>query len=249
VVFEVDDLKNSKVDVEHLEVRKGEILGGAGLMGSGRSEIVRAIFGADPVKSKSIKLEGKPITVNKPHQAIRHGIGFVTENRKLDGLALNLDVRFNINMAHIDELRKGIIVDDKMANKNALEYIEALRIRTPSMYQITRLLSGGNQQKIVMSKWLCNEVKVLIVDEPTRGIDVGSKFEIYELLNRLSDQGVAIIMITSELPEILGMSDRVLVVHEGSINGEMDVKDATQEEILYLAAGYNKLHSASPLSS
>ena len=240
VIFEVNNLHNSVVNVDHLEVRKGEILGIAGLMGSGRSEIVRAIFGADPVRSKEVKLEGKIITINSPHQAIQHGIGFVTENRKLDGLALNLDVQFNVNMAHIDELRKGLFVDDRMAAENARHYINALRIRTPSQYQLMRLLSGGNQQKVVVAKWLCNHVKVLIVDEPTRGIDVGSKYEVYELLNELSDQGVAIIMITSELPEILGMSDRVLVIHDGGINGEMLVEDATQENILFLAAGYNK---------
>jgi ribose transport system ATP-binding protein len=154
-------------------------------------------------------------------------------------------VQFNINMAHIDELRSGLFIDDKQAAKNARHYIDALRIRTPSQYQLMRNLSGGNQQKVVLAKWLCNDVKLLIVDEPTRGIDVGSKFEVYELLNQLSDQGVAIIMITSELPEILGMSDRVLVVHEGTINGEMDVKDASQEKILYLAAGYNKLEGQS----
>lgn len=249
VVFEVNNLRNSKVSVDHLEARRGEILGIAGLMGSGRSEIVRAIFGADPVRSKEIKLEGKPIVINKPYQAIKHGIGFVTENRKQDGLALNLDVRFNINMAHIDALKKGIFVDDNKASENARYYIDLLRIRTPSMYQFTRLLSGGNQQKIVVSKWLCNEVKVLIVDEPTRGIDVGSKYEIYELLNKLSDEGVAIIMITSELPEILGMSDRVIVIHEGSVNGEMMVADATQENILYLAAGYNKTSRGSVMAS
>ncbi|MGI6004811.1 MAG: sugar ABC transporter ATP-binding protein [Christensenellales bacterium] len=241
VVFEANNVyRPGVVDVEHIEVRKGEILGVAGLMGSGRSEIVRAIFGADSA-SKEIILEGKKINIKSPHQAIEHGIGFVTENRKLDGLALNLDVLFNINMAHIDALTKGLFVDDKQAIENAKHYIHALRIRTPSYYQLMRNLSGGNQQKVVLAKWLCNQVKVLIVDEPTRGIDVGSKFEVYELLNQLSDQGVAIIMISSELPEILGMSDRIIVIHDGSVNGEMLVEEATQEKILYLAAGYNKL--------
>ena len=249
VALEIDNLvgKGKKhVAVDHLEVRHGEILGVAGLMGAGRSEIFRAVYGADP-STKSLKLDGKPITVNSPAQANKAGIGFVTENRKLDGLALSLDVLFNINMAHTDAMTVGGFVKKKEEIKNAEEYIKALRIRTPSYYQVCRNLSGGNQQKVVVAKWLCNEVNVLIIDEPTRGIDVGSKFEIYELLNQLSDEGVAIIMISSELPEILGMSDRVIVIHEGEINGEMPTSEATQEKLLYLAAGYNKLenqHSA-----
>ena len=249
VALEIDNLvgKGKKhVAVDHLEVRHGEILGVAGLMGAGRSEIFRAVYGADP-STKSLKLDGKPITVNSPAQANKAGIGFVTENRKLDGLALSLDVLFNINMAHTDAMTVGGFVKKKDEIKNAEEYIKALRIRTPSYYQVCRNLSGGNQQKVVVAKWLCNKVNVLIIDEPTRGIDVGSKFEIYELLNQLSDEGVAIIMISSELPEILGMSDRVIVIHEGEINGEMPTSEATQEKLLYLAAGYNKLenqHSA-----
>ena len=249
VALEIDNLvgKGKKhVAVDHLEVRHGEILGVAGLMGAGRSEIFRAVYGADP-STKSLKLDGKPITVNSPAQANKAGIGFVTENRKLDGLALSLDILFNINMAHTDAMTVGGFVKKKEEIKNAEEYIKALRIRTPSYYQVCRNLSGGNQQKVVVAKWLCNKVNVLIIDEPTRGIDVGSKFEIYELLNQLSDEGVAIIMISSELPEILGMSDRVIVIHEGEINGEMPTSEATQEKLLYLAAGYNKLenqHSA-----
>ena len=234
VALEIDNLvgKGKKhVAVDHLEVRHGEILGVAGLMGAGRSEIFRAVYGADP-STKSLKLDGKPITVNSPAQANKAGIGFVTENRKLDGLALSLDVLFNINMAHTDAMTVGGFVKKKEEIKNAEEYIKALRIRTPSYYQVCRNLSGGNQQKVVVAKWLCNKVNVLIIDEPTRGIDVGSKFEIYELLNQLSDEGVAIIMISSELPEILDMSDRVIVIHEGEINGEMPTSEATQEKLL-----------------
>ena len=144
-------------------------------------------------------------------------------------------------MAHLQQLSCFGFLDDKAGAENAQKYVELLHTKTPSIHQLCRNLSGGNQQKVVLAKWLCNDVKVLIVDEPTRGIDVGAKYEVYELFNRLSDQGVAIIMISSELPEILGMSDRILVIHEGSINGELDAKKATQEQILYLAAGYNKL--------
>ena len=242
VCLEVRNLRRKNiVKVDHFQVRKGEILGMAGLMGSGRSEIVRAIFGADPADSKELWLDGKKIKINSPLDAIRNGLGYVTENRKLDGLALGLDVLFNINMAHIDQLSTLSIINDKEGRRNARYYVDALRIKTPTLYQLARNLSGGNQQKVVLAQWLCNHVKVMIVDEPTRGIDVGAKYEVYELMNRLSDQGVGIIMISSELPEILGMSDRIVVIHEGSINGEMAAKDATQEKLLFLAAGYNKL--------
>ena len=144
-------------------------------------------------------------------------------------------------MAHLAELSKLGFINDKAGIENAEKYVKLLRTKTPSVHQLCRNLSGGNQQKVILAKWLCNDVKVLIMDEPTRGIDVGAKFEVYELFNKLSEQGVAIIMISSELPEILGMSDRILVIHQGEINGELDAKTATQEQILYLAAGYNKL--------
>ncbi len=233
--------RGNKVKVDCLNVRKGEILGIAGLVGAGRTEIMRLIFGADKADSMELTLEGRPISVKSVGQAIRHGIGYATENRKYDGLALGLDVQYNTNMAHLKKLSRHGFIDDREGAKNAEKYRRLLRTKTPSLRQLCRNLSGGNQQKVVLSKWLCNDVKVLIVDEPTRGIDVGAKFEIYELFNRLSDEGVAIIMISSELPEILGMSDRVLVIHEGSVNGELTTKETTQEEILYLAAGYNKL--------
>ncbi|MGB4589840.1 MAG: sugar ABC transporter ATP-binding protein [Clostridiaceae bacterium] len=242
IVLEAKNIKRGdKVNVDHLHVRAGEILGIAGLMGSGRTEIARCIFGADKADHKEIFIDGKPVTINSVGQAISHRIGYATEDRKYDGLALDLDVNYNTNMAHLKQLSRFGIIDDKKATENAEKYKKLLRTKTPSLKQIVRNLSGGNQQKIVLSKWLCNDVRILIVDEPTRGIDVGAKFEVYELFNRLSDQGVAIIMISSELPEILGMSDRVLVVHEGTINGELDAKKTTQEEILFLAAGYNKL--------
>lgn len=242
VMFEARNIRRKDiVNVDKIQVRKGEIVGIAGLMGSGRTEIARCIFGADKAESKELFLDGKQIIVNNPGQAIDHGIGYATEDRKFDGLALDLDVQYNTNMAHLKQLSKFGVIDDKEAKINAQKYRELLRTRTPSLRQRVRNLSGGNQQKIVLSKWLCNDVKLLIIDEPTRGIDVGAKYEVYELLNQLSDQGVSIIMISSDLPEILGMSDRVLVVHEGTINGELETKKTTQEEILYLAAGYNKL--------
>lgn len=233
--------RGTKVNADHLYVRKGEILGIAGLVGAGRTELMRCIFGADRPDSMELWLEGKPIKIRSVIQAIRHGIGYATEDRKRDGLALGLDIKYNTNMAHLSRLTHMGFVDDKAGKENAEKYVKLLRTKTPGIHQLCGNLSGGNQQKVVLAKWLCNDVKVLIVDEPTRGIDVGAKYEVYELFNRLSDQGVAIIMISSELPEILGMSDRILVIHQGEINGELDAKEATQEQILYLAAGYNKL--------
>jgi len=230
-----------KVNVDHLYVRRGEILGVAGLVGAGRTEIMRCIFGADPAESIELWIGGKEARVRSPGQAIAHKMGYATEDRKRDGLALQLDVQYNINMAHLPPLTRFGFINDKAGAQNAEEFRQKLQVKTPSLRQIIKNLSGGNQQKVVLAKWLCNDVQVLIMDEPTRGIDVGAKFEVYELLNRLSDAGVAIIMISSELPEILGMSDRVIVIHEGKVNGELDAKQTTQEEILYLAAGYNLL--------
>ncbi len=242
VALEVNNLKRTgKLNVDHFNVRKGEILGIAGLVGAGRTEIMRCVFGADPAESMEVKIDGKPVRINSVIQAINHGLAYATEDRKYDGLALGLDVEYNTNMAHLRTLTKLGFVNDKAGRENAEKYKNLLNTKTPSLRKPCGQLSGGNQQKIVLSKWLCNNAKILIVDEPTRGIDVGAKFEIYQLFNKLSDQGVAIIMISSELPEILGMSDRVLVIHEGSINGELEAKKTTQEEILYLAAGYNKL--------
>lgn len=240
IVLEAKNIKQgNKINVDRLYVRKGEILGVAGLVGAGRTEIMRCIFGADKADSMDLWIDEKKVQVKSVIQAISHGIGYATEDRKYDGLALGLDVQYNTNMAHLKQISKFGIVNDAEGAKNAEKYRKLLRTKTPSINQLCKNLSGGNQQKVVLSKWLCNNVKVLIVDEPTRGIDVGAKFEVYELFNELSNQGVAIIMISSELPEILGMSDRVIVIHEGSISGELVTKETNQEEILKLAAGYN----------
>lgn len=242
IVLEAKNVRRgTKVNADYLYVRKGEILGVSGLVGAGRTELMRCIFGADQPDSMELFLEGKPIKVNSVIQAIKHGIGYATEDRKRDGLALGLDIKYNTNMAHLPQITHYGFIDDKAGLENAEKYVKRMRTKTPSVHQLCGNLSGGNQQKVVLAKWLCNDVKVLIVDEPTRGIDVGAKYEVYELFNQLSDQGVSIIMISSELPEILGMSDRIIVIHQGEINGELDAKTSTQEEILYLAAGYNKL--------
>lgn len=219
------------------EVRRGEILGLAGLVGAGRTEVARCIFGADPIDGGEIIFEGEKVTIGSPLDAIKLGIGFVTEDRKLLGLILSMAVRENISLANLDMLSILGFVDFKKERQAAESYVSELSIKTPSIEQKVENLSGGNQQKVVLAKWLFTNSKVLIFDEPTRGIDVGSKVEIYQLMNRLAAQGVGIIMISSELPEVLGMSDRILVMHEGRIAGELSREEATQEAIMHLATG------------
>jgi ribose transport system ATP-binding protein len=221
----------------NLTVRAGEILGIAGLVGAGRTELARAIFGADPIDSGKIYLFGQEVKITSPQAAIRHGIGLVPEDRKQLGLVLQMVVRENISLANLKELSIAGFVNRRRERTAADQFVRELRIRTPSVEQRVRNLSGGNQQKVVLAKWLFTRSKVLIFDEPTRGIDVGSKVEIYQLMNELAAKGVAIIMISSELPEILGMSDRILVMHEGRIAGELSREEATQEKIMHLATG------------
>ncbi len=238
VVLEVRGLTRAGVisDIS-FSVRRGEVLGIAGLVGAGRTEVARAIFGADPIDSGEIILEGKPVTIRSPKDAIRLGIGLVTEDRKALGLVLGMAVRENVTLANLDPLSRFGFVSRRKEQQVANRFVEELMIRTPSVEQAVQNLSGGTQQKVVLAKWLFTQSKVLIFDEPTRGIDVGAKTEIYQLMNRLAEQGVAIIMISSELPEILGMSDRILVMHEGKIAGELSREEATQEKIMFLATG------------
>ncbi|MBC8728063.1 sugar ABC transporter ATP-binding protein [Paraburkholderia sp. UCT2] len=218
------------------ELRKGEILGFAGLMGAGRTEVARAVFGADPVESGEILVKGVKASIKRPSDAVKRGIGYLSEDRKRFGLATGMDVESNIVMADLGKflsinmfLRRGQI------RKRAQHFIKLLAIRTPSATQQVRLLSGGNQQKIVIAKWLERDCDVLFFDEPTRGIDVGAKSEIYKLLRSLAAQGKAIVMISSELPEVLRMSDRIVVMCEGRITGELSASEATQERIMHLA--------------
>jgi len=218
-------------------VRRGEVLGIAGLVGAGRTELARAIFGADPIDAGSIYLEGRKLSITSPQAAIREGIGLVTEDRKQQGLVLQMAVRENVSLANLRALTVAGFVNRRRERDVALQYVRDLSIRTPSVEQKVRNLSGGTQQKVVLAKWLFTRSKVLIFDEPTRGIDVGSKVEIYQLMNELAARGVAIIMISSELPEVLGMSDRILVMHEGRIAGELSREEATQERIMHLATG------------
>lgn len=218
-------------------VHKGEVLGIAGLVGAGRTELARAIFGADPIDSGEIWLNGTRVDIRSPRDAIQLGIGLVTEDRKELGLILGMVVRENISLANLDSLTRFGFVNRREERKAALKFVEDLMIKTPSIEQQVQNLSGGTQQKVVLAKWLFTRSKVLIFDEPTRGIDVGSKVEIYQLMNQLAANGTAIIMISSELPEILGMSDRIIVMHEGRIAGELSREEATQEKIMHLATG------------
>ncbi|MDH7487024.1 MAG: sugar ABC transporter ATP-binding protein [Anaerolineae bacterium] len=220
-----------------LELYSGEILGLAGLVGAGRTLLARALFGIDAVDEGEIWLDGQPVRIDSPQKAIALGIGFVPEERAAQGLFLNMAVRQNITISALDKVSRLGFVDFRRAAGLAQEYVQRLDIRTPSLRQRVRNLSGGNQQKVVIAKWLSLNPKVLILDEPTRGIDVGAKAEIHALMGQLARQGVGIIMISSELPEILGISDRILVMHEGEVVAEFTRAEASQDEIMWYAAG------------
>jgi ribose transport system ATP-binding protein len=218
----------------------GEILGIAGLVGAGRTELMRAVFGADPIDKGQIYIFGKPVKINSPQVAIKAGIGLLPEDRKQQGLILLMSVLNNISLASLDLLKnKFNLLRLKDEKTQAKDYVSKLKILTPHVDQQVQFLSGGNQQKVVLAKWLAGKSKVLIFDEPTRGIDVGAKVEVYHLMNNLVENGVAVIMISSEMPELLGMSDRILVMHEGHLSAEMTRAEATQEKVLAAAMGTN----------
>jgi ribose transport system ATP-binding protein len=236
VVLEVRGLRRGRVlrDVS-FSLKRGEIVGFAGLVGAGRTEVARAIFGADPVDGGEIWVRGEKVPIRSPRDAVRHGIAYLSEDRKRFGLNLGLDVETNVVLATLRRhLRRLGWVNTAKTRDTARHYVEALRIRTPSLRERVRNLSGGNQQKVVIAKWLVADTDILIFDEPTRGIDVGAKSEIYRLLNELAKQGKAIIMISSELPEIVRMSHRIIVMCEGRITGELP-SGASQEQIMRYA--------------
>ncbi|CAM2876969.1 sugar ABC transporter ATP-binding protein [Paenibacillus sediminis] len=218
-------------------VRSGEILGFSGLMGSGRTEIMRAIFGLDSLDDGEIWVNGKKVNIRTPNDAIKLGIGFITEDRKDEGLILDFSIRENMALTNLHSFAPKGIISEKKEKEFVDLLIKRLKIKTQSGETAAGNLSGGNQQKVVIAKWVGTGPKVLILDEPTRGVDVGAKREIYELMNELTDRGVAIIMISSELPEVLGMSDRIIVIHEGKISGELSREEANQEKIMTLATG------------
>jgi len=218
-------------------VRRGEILGVAGLVGAGRSEVMESLFGMESFDSGEILIDGVPVTIDSPSTAIEKGMAFLTEDRKKSGLFLVLSVMENMSIVNMPEYsgKSGFVSHVKMA-QDCMDQIRRLNIKTPTMDQIINNLSGGNQQKVLIARWLLAQPKILILDEPTRGIDVGAKAEIYRLISELANRGVAIIMVSSELPEILGMSDRVMVMHGGRITGILDKEEADQETILSLAS-------------
>ena len=236
VVLEVEHLNSgSHVKDVSFVLHKGEILGFSGLMGAGRTEVARLLFGADKKDSGTIKINGKEVNINSPQDAIKEGIGYLSEDRKRYGCIVDMTIANNTVMTDLDKYIKGGLIDDGEIVKVSDEFVKQLRTKTPSSKQLVRNLSGGNQQKVVIAKWLEQNSDILIFDEPTRGIDVGAKSEIYSLMNELVAQGKSIIMISSELTEILRMSDRIVVMCEGRKTGELDISQATQERILALA--------------
>lgn len=239
VLFEVDGLSCDEAFTDvSFTVRRGEIVGLAGLMGAGRTEVVETIFGVRQKSSGQIRKDGREIAVRRPSDAIRHGLAFVSEDRKDVGLVLKRSVKENVVLVKLRELCWGPVVRKRLENRTVDESIEKLQIKTPSKDQTVANLSGGNQQKVVVAKWLLARPDVLIVDEPTRGIDVGAKAEIHRLISQLASEGKAVIMVSSELPEIIGMSDRVVVMHDGRVTGELERRDFTQERIMTLATGH-----------
>jgi putative multiple sugar transport system ATP-binding protein len=218
----------------NLTVARGEVVGIAGLMGSGRTELAMSIFGRSYGQniSGSVRLNGREIDVSSVQKAVENGIAYVTEDRKALGLVLEENILRNTTLANLGGVSRNGVIDSTAERRVAEEYRKALNIRTPNVFQKVMNLSGGNQQKVVLSKWLYAEPQVLILDEPTRGIDVGAKFEIYAIVNRLADQGKGVIMISSEMPELLGMCDRIYVMSEGALVGELAVAEASQEKIM-----------------
>lgn len=235
VVLEVQNLKNPWVHDVSFQLHRGEILGFAGLVGAGRTETMRAIFGADRWKEGKILLEGKEVHFKCPKEAIAAGVGLATEDRKDQGIFPIRSITDNINVASMHKVLKGLFLDAKKEQEVADKNIKLLKIKTPDAQKLIGELSGGNQQKVILARWLEADPKVLILDEPTKGIDVGAKAEIYQIACDLASQGLGIIFISSELPEILGVTDRILVMHQGKITAQLDPKQTSEEEILHYA--------------
>ncbi|SES04927.1 ribose transport system ATP-binding protein [Gracilibacillus ureilyticus] len=233
-ILEVNNLNNHYLKDVSFHLRKGEILGFAGLVGAGRTEVARAIFGADSFTGEII-INGSKVSIKQPVDAVNHGIGYLSEDRKRYGLMLDMTVKENIAISSLSKYTMASFVKPSNIKKDAEEYSTKLKVKTPSVNQRVKLLSGGNQQKVVIAKWLLKNSDILIFDEPTRGIDVGAKQEIYELLESLAKEGKSIMMISSELPEVLRLSDRIMVMNEGRITGELLSKDADQKRIMELA--------------
>ncbi|MDA3955143.1 sugar ABC transporter ATP-binding protein [Oceanispirochaeta sp.] len=244
-VLEVKNLNTSVLKDVSFSAFKGEKLGFAGLVGAGRTEVARVLFGADRLTSGEILIDGKKVGIHSPKDGVQNGIGLIPEDRKQQGTLLHMNIKENISFAYMKNLTGTLgIISDAKENKLSAEQIRSLKIKTPSSDQLVKNLSGGNQQKVVLAKWLLMESKILIFDEPTRGIDVGAKQEIYNLINELALMGKVIIMISSEMPELIGMSDRILVMAGGKITGELSKEETTQEKILELASVAREVENA-----
>jgi ribose transport system ATP-binding protein len=235
-VLSIQNLSSGQVleDVS-LSLRRGEIVGIAGLTGSGRTELARCIFGARKIDKGEIRINGKAVKIGSPRDALKHKVGFLTEDRNEEGLVLGLSVRHNAALPSLNQRQRWGVVDQSAEQRAVKSMASDLDIRTPSLSQSVEFLSGGNRQKVVLAKWLINNPDLLIFDEPTRGIDVGAKNEIWNLMRQLAWQGKAILMISSELPEVIGMSDRIVVMHRGRVVGEIAGADATEEMVMMLA--------------
>lgn len=220
-----------------LEVRHGEVLGIAGLVGSGRSEFAKVLYGAAKREAGQVLIDGKETFIKSPGEAIRQGIGLIPEDRKTEGLLLEYPIDWNISLMCLKRLSKHFIIQKDKVNETVMKYFMRMGVKAPSVHNLAKSLSGGNQQKVVVAKTLAAETKIIIFDEPTRGIDVGAKREIYQLMNELAAEGNAIIMISSDMEEVLGMSDRIIVFHEGKVSGQLDKKDFSQNNVMTLASG------------
>ena len=235
MVLSVHELTSADVTGVSFDVRGGEVVGIAGLVGAGRSELAHAIVGAEPVRSGQVSIGGQVVRIRSPRDAVRAGIGFAPEERKAQALLMHRSVRDNISLAVLSRISVAHVVRRGEERRIASRFVSRLDVRTPSLEHVVADLSGGNQQKVVLARWLARRPRVLILDEPTRGVDVGAKAEIYRVINDLAAEGIAIVVISSELPEILALSDRVLVMQAGRITGELSRQDATEERILALA--------------
>lgn len=224
-------------DNVNINAKKGEILGLAGLMGAGRTEIMRSLYGLDPKNSGEIYIDGKKVEINKPTDAINNKIGFVTENRQEEGLVLDESIRENISLLNFNQFTNKSFIDKKKERDLSNSLVDSFRVKTQSSESKVRDLSGGNQQKVVFAKWYAIGPEILILDEPTKGVDVGAKREIYDLIKQLTHKGVSVILISSDLPELLSLSDRIYVIHEGKVNGELLREEADQEKVMTLATG------------
>jgi ribose transport system ATP-binding protein len=237
--FEVKNLSSAKVHDINLKIQPGEIVGIAGLMGSGRTELVRCLFGIDPIDSGEIYVNGKKQSIKNAKNAIDAGIALIPEDRRMQGLVLEHSVKDNLTLPILSKLKKGLFIDSKKSNEISKQFVQKLNIKTDNIFKQTNLLSGGNQQKIVLAKWLANDPTVLLLDEPTIGVDIGAKTEIIDIIRAMAESGKAILVVSSELPELLALSDRVVVMHEGSIKKELTRREIkSEEELQYAIQGF-----------